>query len=125
MDSALRKKALSHRTGTVCSAIAAMISSSAFLLNDVDLKNLEERDQEIITGWIYAYRYYSPTSKDKIEFLLTGLKSENPRIREQACDIIGDNRISTLKAELYKLLADPIEYVAESAKYNHDTLQNA
>ena len=102
-----------------------MVNSSAFLLNDSDLKNLEERDQEIISGWIYAYRYYSSTNIDNVEFLLPGLKSDNPRIREQACDIIGDNRIFTLKPELYKLLADPIDYVAEAAKYNHDTLQEA
>jgi hypothetical protein len=54
--------------------------------------------------------------------LRENLQNTNPRIREQVCDIVGDEFIDELRADLKLLFDDPVIYVAEAAKYNHDEM---
>lgn len=117
MISDLHRKALSARTGTVCSAIAKLIQLRQFALSQQDLALLESRSDPHIDGWIFAYRYYSAPS-EHIEMLRRGLASSNARVREQACDIVGDNAIHAFEPELEALTRDSETFVAEAASYS-------
>ncbi|MCI5114101.1 MAG: hypothetical protein D3920_15440 [Candidatus Electrothrix sp. AW2] len=46
------------------------------------------------------------------------LSSENPRKREYACDVIGDEYIEELKIELQRLINDPHQDVRDAARIN-------
>lgn len=117
MISDLRRKALSARTGTVCSAIAELIRLDQFALSQQDLALLESRGDLHIDGWIFAYRYYSAPS-EHIEMLRRGFASSNARVREQACDIVGDNAIRAFESELETLTRDSEIFVAEAARHS-------
>jgi hypothetical protein len=122
--SSLRNKALSERIGTVCSAIAEMIQLREFALSETDLRAIESRNDEQLCGWVFAYRAVSATPEERTELLRSGIRSTNPRVREQACDIIGDHNLAELRMELQMLFTDPVHYVAEAARYNHDEILN-
>lgn len=47
---------------------------------------------------------------------------EEPRVREQVCDLAGDLGIVELLPELVRLQEDPIPFVASAASYNHAML---
>ncbi len=116
MTSELHKKALSARMGTVCSALAELIRLRQFVLSQQDLTLLESRGDPFIDGWVLAYRYYSAPSEHH-EMLRLGLASSNARVREQACDIVGDNAIHEFRPELEALSHDGEAFVAEAASY--------
>ena len=121
----LRERAQSERTGTVCSAIVEMIRGKQFLLSEPDISGLAKRGDEIIDGWIFAYRLCGLPPQERNDLLRTNIKSENPRIREQVCDIIGDEFIEELREPLLELIDDPVDYVSNAARYNHDEMFNA
>jgi hypothetical protein len=121
----LRERALSERTGTVCSAMVEMIRGKQFLFSEPDISGLAKRGDEIIDGWIFAYRLYGLPPQERNDLLRTNIKSENPRIREQVCDIIGDEFIEELREPLLELIDDPVDYVSNAARYNHDEMFNA
>jgi hypothetical protein len=54
----------------------------------------------------------------RVGILRKALKSTNPRLREYACDEIGDYQISELAGEMQALLDDPHKDVLASAKCN-------
>lgn len=124
MDDAsyLRNKALSTRTGTACAALAEMIRLRRFQLSEVDLIQLEGRADQVISGWVFAYRAFRTDRADWEPLLRMGLLDANPRIREQVCDIIGDEHVANLREELKKLFDDPEPFVAEAAKYNYSQM---
>ena len=55
---------------------------------------------------------------EAVALLRAGLQSRNPRMREYACDEVGDRRITVLSAALRPLLHDPDEDVAQAARSN-------
>lgn len=114
----LHTKALSTRIGTVCAAISEMIRTQQFILDESDIISLESRNNEVLCGWTFAYRVSRESGLAKIEMIKTGLNSLNPRIREHACDIIGEQSIRELREELSKLFVDSDNYVAQAARYN-------
>lgn len=118
----LKARALSARAGTVCSAIAEMISLGQFPLSDEDLAVLADRENEFISGWVFTYRVNLATPADKVQMLCAGLQDPHPRIREHSCDIIGDHGILELREKMESLFNDPNPDVAESATYNHGML---
>lgn len=120
----LREKALSDRVGTVCSAIAEMIRCGQFELSVADQATLEGRNDFQISGWVFAYRVYESPPSVQLALLQEGLSSLNPRIREQVCDIVGDNHMTEIRSLLEVLFEDPEPFVAEAARYNHDMLSS-
>lgn len=92
--------------GTVCSAIKEMLRLHQFELSTSDLTWLENRNDWLISGWVFAYRYYESEPSRQLIILREGLSNSNPRIREQVCDIIGDNHISEMRSALQVLFDD-------------------
>jgi len=117
MTTELHRKASSARTGTVCSAIAELIQLRQFTLSQQNLTLLESRGDSHIDGWVFAYRFYSDPSGHH-EMLRRGFASDNARVREQACDIVGDNALHAFLPALEALTHDVEAFVAEAARYS-------
>jgi hypothetical protein len=64
---------------------------------------------------VYLSRAYP---EDSLRILREALQSSNPRMREYACDEIGDQDIGALKNEMRNLLGDADPSVAEAAASN-------
>ena len=111
----LRARALGERTGTSAAAVAEMIRGSQFVLSEGELEALERRD-EILGGWVFSYRFHQATPTAQTAILEEGLSNANPRVREQACDLIGDRQLSHMRGKLTALIADPVPFVAEAAR---------
>ncbi|MEY8688977.1 MAG: hypothetical protein AB9M53_03740 [Leptothrix sp. (in: b-proteobacteria)] len=120
--STLRERAFSERVGTVCAAISEMVQHRMPLLSEADLSAVESRNDELISGWLFVYRSYWSAPEERKALILSALVSSNPRIREQACDVIGDLKLTELAYALQPLTTDPVPYVAEAARYNHAAL---
>ena len=107
----------------VIEGICAMINNKDYCLQESDLNNIEKSmNSQLISGWLFAYRAYASSNKDRIKLLKDNITNQNPRIREQVCDIIGDEFINDLRGELKHLFNDPVDYVARASKYNHDEM---
>lgn len=123
MNSAVsvRERAFGQRTGTAAAALAEMIREGQFLLSEAELVALEQKD-DLLAGWVFAYRASQLTGDALEVLLLKGLRAPNPRIREQSCDLIGDKRIIALREELPGLFNDSVAFVLEAAWYNYEIL---
>jgi hypothetical protein len=117
----LRERVLSERTGTSGAAIAKIIREGQFVLSEQDLQALELRD-EILGGWVFAYRFHQATPETQVAMLQENLRSGNPRVREQVCDLIGDRQVLHLREQLKVLFADSVPFVAEAARSNYAML---
>jgi hypothetical protein len=73
----------------------------------------------LASGWVFCYRVYAAKIEYRNKILKHSINDSNPRIREQVCDIVGDEEILELRELLKPLINDSVEYVAESAKYNY------
>ena len=121
-DMDLVGRVLSARTGTVCAAIADMVSSRRWLIDKQMRQRLESREDADIDAWLFTYDVSSLTAALREESILAGLKAANARIREHACDLIGDLGLLSLIEELSTLFVDDDEGVRDAAHYNHDML---
>lgn len=102
------------------------IAKKDFSLDEDKLASIErEFKDEKVSGWVFAYRAYCLPPNERNELLRANFHNENPRIREQVCDIVGDEFIEELRGLLRQLFNDPVDYVAESAKYNYDEMFDA
>ena len=117
----LQARALSERLGTACAAIAEMIRKAEFVLSEEQLGTLEA-EGELLAGWVFAYRVRCAEPTARVALLRGAVGSANPRVREQACDLIGDLRILELRSELFVLTEDAHPFVAEAASYNYAML---
>lgn len=88
-----------------------------FPLGRAEVARLMRRRDERIAALAMCYLSRAFPS-ETVTILRVGLRSRNPRMREYACDEIGDRGISELSAELRPLLDDRDEYVAQSAQSN-------
>ncbi len=118
-----RLKAFSDEIHDVNEALFILINKQYFCLNEQELNNIERKfNNEKISGWVFAYKAYAATVENRNRMLKENLQNTNPRIREQVCDIVGDEFIDELRDDLKLLFNDPVSYVAEAAKYNHDEM---
>ncbi|GEM_PF-2636043 len=77
---------------------------------------LESGDQRMTAlAMVYLSRAYP---SEAISILRAALLSLNPRMREYACDEIGDGGISELSEQMRALLEDPDKDVAQAAQIN-------
>jgi hypothetical protein len=120
-EESVRGRALSERVGTAAAALAEMVRERQFLLSDEELDSLAKR-HEVLAGWVFAYRVSLLAGAAQTDLLLNGLRHLNPRVREQACDLVGDKRLLALRDALLPLCSDSVAFVAEAAKYNYDML---
>ena len=102
--------------------LAGLIRDRTFDLEEGTLMYIEREGSELLRGWVFAYRVHRASDGERIECLRKGLTSTNPRIREQSCDIIGDEDISALRQDLVRLFVDPADCAREAAIYNHDKM---
>jgi len=116
-----RERALGARVGTAAAAIAEMLREKRFLLSEDELASVASKD-DLLAGWVFAYRVSQVNGEAQRSLLLQGLRSSNPRVREQACDLIGDGRMVALRNELRPLFEDRDIGVAEAARYNYEML---
>lgn len=111
-----------HRRKTI-RKIWNLIANIKFEITDNDIRKLQKHKNKRISATIEIYKCYAfPEQRDEI--LMECLNSKNQRKREYACDLIGDEFISTFKEELEKLLQDSSEHVRDSAKANLDILKS-
>lgn len=122
VDATLLSRALSARTGTVCSAIATMIRDGRPLLDDEALRTLEARDDQHIDGWLFAWRVMSLSDAARDDAIRRGIADGNPRVREHACDLAGDLQRHVLRPLLVALFEDEDANVREAARCNADML---
>ena len=122
IDATLLPRALSDRTGTVCTAIATMIREQHWLLDDEAARTLEARHDPHIDGWLFAYRVMSLPDAVRDSKIREGITHDNPRLREHACDLAGDLQHHALKPLLVTLFEDVDDHVREAARYNVDML---
>lgn len=117
-DDMLVRRAMSPRTGTVCTALDEMIRQRRWLLDEPALQMLEARGIAHIQGWLFAYRTMSLPDAERDKRIRQGLASDNARIREQACDLTSDLGLAALKDTLLGLLDDEDDAVREAARCN-------
>ncbi|WP_444930258.1 hypothetical protein ACJJIF_21320 [Microbulbifer sp. SSSA002] len=99
------------------------IRARDFCLDDTALEEIDASyNDELVSGWVFTYRAYASTEQKRNEMLKANISNSNPRIREQVCDIIGDEFIGELRDILKQLFNDPIDYVSSAARYNHDEM---
>lgn len=121
-DQCLVERALSARTGTVCDAIADMVSTHRWLIDAPVRQRLTSRGDADIDAWLFTYDVMSLSTALREAQILAGLEAANPRIREHACDLIGDLGLCSLIEALPTLFMDDDERVRAAALYNHDML---
>lgn len=121
----IRNRALGTRTGTVVAALAEMVRLRKFDLSADDIQSLDQQNDQIISGWVFAYRLVQLPKADWDSILRNAILDTNPRIREQVCDIIGDEHIERLRDDLKLMFDDPVSFVAEAAKYNYSEMFDA
>lgn len=117
-----RARALGPRVGTACAAIHEMNCAGDFQLSEEDLRSLDDRGDETVSGWVFSYRVYRSSDLTRSDMLREGLNSLNPRIREQACDIVGDAKVLSLREDLKPLFTAADPDVAQAARYNYEML---
>ena len=87
-------------------------------LTDDDIIELGSSCDQRITGWGMVYLAYAYPEKRNV-ILKSALNKNNPRIREYACDVIGDESIHELKELMFPLITDNDSSVSEAAAYNY------
>jgi hypothetical protein len=75
-------------------------------------------DSEKVAGWLFCHQVYTASPEVRLSLLRDALSSSNARIREQVCDIVGDEQILELRDSLRELFNDPVDFVREAAEYN-------
>ncbi len=118
----MRHETLPGDENAIVEYLASLIRKREFALDEASLAALQSQGSELIQGWAFAYRVYRSIDNCRTELLREGLASSNPRVREQSCDIIGDEEIVSLRESLIPLFEDPVPYVREAATYNHDNM---
>ena len=98
-------------------AIWCYINSERFELKEQTVEQLLRDADERMSAlaMIYLTRAHP---EQRVEILREALASENPRMREYACDEVGDFDIEELKRILAGLVNDPHSDVREAAKEN-------
>jgi hypothetical protein len=118
VDATLLSRALSARTGTVCTALATMIHDGHWLLDDEALRTLDARHDPHIDGWLFAWRVMSSPDAARDDGIRRGIADPNPRVREHACDLAGDLQRHALRPLLVALFEDEDANVREAARCN-------
>ncbi len=98
-------------------ALWGFIDLSFFPLKRADLQPLlDGADQRMAAlAMVYLSR---ACPEDSVAILRDALRSTNPRMREYACDQIGDGEIEALKEEMRILVKDTDPDVAQTAQLN-------
>ena len=118
IESVLRDAFFSRIPRLQATALQGCIHTCLFPLTKDDIASLDGLTDERLSAWGMTYLCYA-FPEERIALLKHSLRSENPRIREFACDVIGDELIQELKNDMEPLLKDPEPRVAESARYNY------
>ncbi len=84
-----------------------------------DVETLTHHPNERIAALAEIYLCYA-FPHERMVRLQRCLQSPNPRKREYACDMVGDEYIEEFKMELHKLIHDPHKNVQAAAKINHE-----
>jgi hypothetical protein len=100
-----------------CIALWGFIDLSFFPLSRVDLQPLLEGADQRMAALAMVYLSWA-CPEDSVTILRDALRSTNPRMREYACDEIGDRDIEELKEEVRLLVNDADPDVAETARLN-------
>ncbi len=88
-----------------------------FILNRDEVEAFTHHDNQRFAAAAEMYLCYAEENK-RIGRLMNCLHSANPRKREYACDVIGDESIEALMGQLPALFNDPDKNVRSAAKIN-------
>lgn len=98
-------------------AIWYYINAERFELKEQTVEQLFHDADERMSALAMVYLTRAHPDQ-RVEMLREALASENPRMREYACDEVGDFDIEELKGRLAELVNDPHSEVREAAKAN-------
>lgn len=104
----------------VIRGLSQLIQRQDFNLSAATVQRLRCWQDPCVAGWLFAYTVYAAPQRQRYRLLYKNLTNPNPRIREQACDVIGDAHLKALRPSLRQRCYDRVGYVAEAARYNHD-----
>lgn len=99
------------------SALWGFIHLKYFPLERRQVSGLLESENQRMAALAMVYLSWAYPS-EAVRILRAALRSPNPRMREYACDEIGDRDISELSEQMRVLLGDPDEAVAQAAQSN-------
>ena len=100
-----------------CTALWGFIHASYFPLERAELQSLVDSDDQRMAALAMVYLSWA-CPEDSVRILREALRSPKPRMREYACDEIGDRDIEELKEEMKLLVADADSAVAKAAVAN-------
>lgn len=98
-------------------ALRGFVELDFFPLTRADLQPLLEGANQRMAALVMVYLSRA-SSADSVPILWDALRSTNPRMREYACDEIGDRELEDLKEEVRALVNDTDPGVAEAARLN-------
>jgi hypothetical protein len=98
-------------------ALWGYIDLNYFPLERAKLTTLLDADDQRMAALAMVYLSHA-FPEDSVKILREALGSPNPRMREYACDEIGDRDIEELKSEMRMLLGDKDTRVVEAAASN-------
>lgn len=98
-------------------ALWGFIHLGYFPLARVELQPLLDSDDQRMAALAMVYQSWA-CPEDSVRILREALRSRNPRMREYACNEIGDRDIKELKNEMRLLAADIDSAVAQAASDN-------
>jgi HEAT repeat protein len=98
-------------------SMRSMVRIGYFPLTKEDLESLEQSMNERLAARAMVYRVHAHPEQ-KIDLLKAALRDTNPRLREYACDVVGDHFIQELREDISELVNDPHPDVRDSARCN-------
>ena len=99
-------------------ALMAMVGHRKYLLSKSALETVKMAKDPRMEAWAMTYCCYA-FPEERTAILKNAVASKNPRMREFACDVIGDEFLYDLKELMESLLTDTNKRVAQSAQYNY------
>ena len=109
----------SDDTRTKYTALLGHIHAKHFVLSKAQIAGCKDPGNQRLAALAMVYQCRA-NPENRIEILKKALAHTNPRMREYACDEIGDFGIKELAPHMIPLLNDAHQDVAESAKSNSE-----
>jgi hypothetical protein len=98
-------------------ALWGLVDLGFYPLERAEVERLMRHEDERIAALAMCYLSQAVPA-EAVEILRAALHSDNPRMREYACDQIGDREIAELSAEMCPLVHDVDKDVAQAARSN-------
>ena len=102
---------------TRTTVLLGFINLGYFPLSEIQISECLNSSEDRLAALAMIYQCRA-SPKNEVSILRLALQSSNPRIREYACDEIGDRQLSGLATEMGALLKDADKHVVQAVKNN-------